>query len=686
MKKISTLLAVSMLTCAGAFFAMADGTSEKEVRSWDFTKGGDHAELITDGDYWTSAATANAKGRATLNVNLQDQELCDNDGKALPGLEGLYFTTSATGYYGITGTYRFMSNNYSVRIPSCAANDTVIVKFCNGTKNTEALLSSENLSKPLSTTSTSAVTDTAFVVADGDVVISMPNKTTCLFNITVKPEIKAIPEPEPETAMLLFADATLSYEYVEGCGETEADNVMTWDNGFKLVLQNSTKGYSSASNITIDGESYKTTKLSNGADNILYAPEGYVITKLILYSYVNKDAATERDAYWANIDGTAYTYEQTPLTAFKGDTANPDKYEFPIDSKASVNFKNTGEQPCIVLAVEYVEGTPAEEPVEPVAPAAPEYTSMEAPIGLIYNFTVAEGYEFYKYFVEDPGQAAAGMPEPTPIKTMDVDDMTFAMASPAVLLSKYGTLYYFVYDPATNSRCEVQTIVYSEPQQEEPVEGTTFEVYGASLEYGNKVGEVTTQFGIDYDTKTMTFNNFLGSGNDVVIEYVDRDSNIPDTQMGKMYNFNVVSGATLSDTDLYGEKIIYDIAGLEDKTLDFASIKYTDAQLITGTYSSVSVSTTQANTLDIVVYMYAKKCEQLTSGAWSEVTNIPAYFELRLSVPSTQSGIADVVVDEVDENAPVEYYNLQGIRINEPTPGQIVIRRQGNKATKIVVR
>ncbi len=48
------------------------------------------------------------------------------------------------------------------------------------------------------------------------------------------------------------------------------------------------------------------------------------------------------------------------------------------------------------------------------------------------------------------------------------------------------------------------------------------------------------------------------------------------------------------------------------------------------------------------------------------------------------SGVKNVAVDTVDSNAPVEYYNLQGIRVSEPQAGQIVIRRQGNKASKIL--
>ncbi len=47
------------------------------------------------------------------------------------------------------------------------------------------------------------------------------------------------------------------------------------------------------------------------------------------------------------------------------------------------------------------------------------------------------------------------------------------------------------------------------------------------------------------------------------------------------------------------------------------------------------------------------------------------------------AGIANIAADE---NAPVEYYNLQGVRIAEPQAGQIVIRRQGRTATKVLVK
>ncbi|MDE7396879.1 MAG: VCBS repeat-containing protein, partial [Muribaculum sp.] len=48
---------------------------------------------------------------------------------------------------------------------------------------------------------------------------------------------------------------------------------------------------------------------------------------------------------------------------------------------------------------------------------------------------------------------------------------------------------------------------------------------------------------------------------------------------------------------------------------------------------------------------------------------------------NTSSGIANI---EIDENAPVVYYNLQGIRIANPAKGDLVVKVQGGKAVKTV--
>lgn len=56
----------------------------------------------------------------------------------------------------------------------------------------------------------------------------------------------------------------------------------------------------------------------------------------------------------------------------------------------------------------------------------------------------------------------------------------------------------------------------------------------------------------------------------------------------------------------------------------------------------------------------------------------------KLTFKDIESGVADVITD--NENAPVEYFNIQGIRVVDPQPGQILIKRQGNKAEKIIIK
>lgn len=63
--------------------------------------------------------------------------------------------------------------------------------------------------------------------------------------------------------------------------------------------------------------------------------------------------------------------------------------------------------------------------------------------------------------------------------------------------------------------------------------------------------------------------------------------------------------------------------------------------------------------------------------------NFPSLFLLTSFINVTTVGIDNVNVEDGD--APVEYFNLQGIRVAEPKAG-IYIRRQGNNATKVYIR
>ena len=52
-----------------------------------------------------------------------------------------------------------------------------------------------------------------------------------------------------------------------------------------------------------------------------------------------------------------------------------------------------------------------------------------------------------------------------------------------------------------------------------------------------------------------------------------------------------------------------------------------------------------------------------------------------------QTGVDEITIDSIDPNAPVEYYNLQGVKVNVDNliPG-LYIRRQENKTDKVLIK
>lgn len=65
-------------------------------------------------------------------------------------------------------------------------------------------------------------------------------------------------------------------------------------------------------------------------------------------------------------------------------------------------------------------------------------------------------------------------------------------------------------------------------------------------------------------------------------------------------------------------------------------------------------------------------------------TGIPYNMETKIFFPGFDFDAVEGI--EADNDVQAEYFNLQGIRVINPQPGQIVIERRGNKATKLIVR
>lgn len=102
------------------------------------------------------------------------------------------------------------------------------------------------------------------------------------------------------------------------------------------------------------------------------------------------------------------------------------------------------------------------------------------------------------------------------------------------------------------------------------------------------------------------------------------------------------------------------------------------------------------NKADAMTFDYAGNLYAITSGkeimtvyalpdalVGANIRTTPAKASLKVKVTNEDilTGVEDIAVDA---NAPVEYYNLQGVKVENPSNG-IFIKKQGTKATKVVL-
>lgn len=109
------------------------------------------------------------------------------------------------------------------------------------------------------------------------------------------------------------------------------------------------------------------------------------------------------------------------------------------------------------------------------------------------------------------------------------------------------------------------------------------------------------------------------------------------------------------------------------------SVEFTGAQLTAIQNNGVALDNATAATWTSAEGVKSVKFDCVTNGSYkrADIATVKVTFE------KATEGVADI---EFEENAPAEYYNLQGVRMNgELTPG-LYIRRQGNKATKVIVK
>lgn len=145
-------------------------------------------------------------------------------------------------------------------------------------------------------------------------------------------------------------------------------NTLEYLDGAKIVLNgNESKTYTVGNKIVYNDRTYKSIKLSNGAQNTFYAPEGKGISSVKIISY--KHGAGTRTTFWYEVNGTEYgtleiVDEKGVFTPNEGvatitevavdkNCAVPNVQEFTIGGKPNFTFTNGGEQVAFILDVTY---------------------------------------------------------------------------------------------------------------------------------------------------------------------------------------------------------------------------------------------------------------------------------------------------------------------------------------------
>ena len=179
-----------------------------------------------------------------------------------------------------------------------------------------------------------------------------------------------------------LADATFEEYYPEFGKQTSQtyhfsstfanSNTLEYLDGAKISLTgNTAKTYGAGSELIYKDSKFKGIKLSNGAQNTFYAPEGKGISNVKIICY--KHGSGTRSTFWYEGDGTEYGTAElidekmvftpnnnTPLiteVAVEKLCSTPNIQEFNIGGKPSFTFTNGGEQLAFILDVTYGELT-----------------------------------------------------------------------------------------------------------------------------------------------------------------------------------------------------------------------------------------------------------------------------------------------------------------------------------------
>ena len=381
--------------------------------------------------------------------------------------------------------------------------------------------------------------------------------------------------------------------------------------GFSMQCMNPEKNLESGNEFTINGTNYRAIKFSNGAENTVTLPEGYVATKVTFYTTINKDAATERPCYWAEVAGTTYTLDDNNgiIDSFKN-YENPNIQSFDIPNLNVFTFKNTGEQPFSVLEITYKEAGEGEEPAGALM-----------------------AWDFTKWSDATVANLKAGA---------NWSDIEKAADTEPTEASKDNCFWQVSCTEGLNA----DKYLTANDVVIEELEG---------LVYTNEKSNRSLAIAVNYPSTSLgTYHGptYLWLGSKEINYFI-----IP----------NVPAGATIK-------------MGVE-------SHKSSDARGVVLSVGEEILNAPNGEAVAVPTTYTEQEWLVPADGATLNDVQIKNTNGCHIYFITVTEGSGTTAVDNIaiDENAPVEYYNLQGVRVANPENG-LYIKRQGNKAEKVLVK
>ncbi len=249
-----------------------------------------------------------------------------------------------------------------------------------------------------------------------------------------------------------------------------------------------------------------------------------------------------------------------------------------------------------------------------------------------------------------------------------------------------------------NEAMTIKAVAYKEGLENSPVATAAYTIREAGAYKGEfdtfNNGKTNTQYITCTNTTGWTAENCAivggsdteGEANNPNFAFIGPKGTLAPTMNGKTSTVGKIYSPVITDNGIGTLTFSYGLP-FSDKTIDFTvNIYGADGTTLVKTDNvKVDRATKQSayNYSLVVNHDTAFKIEIVNNCPSNSTKNADRTAIWNLTWTDFTSGIQNV--DTEAENAPVEYFNLQGVRVAAPQGG-IFLRRQGSKVEKVVIR